>query len=90
VSFSCRIAFKSLTTETSLHLHAAAKSNVDLPNELGWWVGVGKWHMQEMLLVPLSSTQVTSKRPASSPAPQTASSVSGPTGHAAASPVEVV
>lgn len=45
--------------------------------------------MEEMALVSFSSTQVTLKRPASSPAPQTASSVSGPIGHAAASPAGV-
>lgn len=51
--------------------------------------GSAQWHVEEMALISFSSIQVTSKRPASSPVPPIASSVSGPTGHGAASPVGV-
>lgn len=50
----------------------------------GWW-----WtsDTRVMALLSFPSTQVTLKRPASSPAPPTASSANGPTGPAAVSPV---
>lgn len=43
--------FQSLTTQTSLHLHVAVKSNLDLLSELEWWVVVGKWHVEKMALI---------------------------------------
>lgn len=61
-----------------------------LLNGLEWWVVIAEGHVEETALVSFLSAQVTLKRPASSPAPQTASSVSGPIGRAAASPVGAV